>query len=421
MAAALPENELRPLVSRAWYPACGGAAWAGEATDFRKRQATEEALIRMRKHQFATFVAGAGSVLVVGLGAMPVAAAQPSSARGLVTSIGGALNGVSADSASDAWAVGSAGTSALTLHWNGTSWTRVPSPSPSSRYNALFGVSAVSGSDAWAVGAYVSNTTGHADTLILHWNGTSWSKVASPSPGHLRNYLYSVSAVSGNDAWAVGYYTKHGLTYTLILRWNGTSWTQVPSPGPSGAPVLRGVSAVSGSDPWAAGELGAATLILHWNGTSWAQAASPGPSPGPNLLFGVSAVPGSDAWAAGCASNTAGDCDTLILHWNGTSWTRQASPDPDAFDNQLSGVSAVSGADAWAAGHAGNDTLILHWNGTSWTRQASPSPSSSDNVLSGVSAVSGRDAWAAGSYRNNTTGATDTLILHWNGTSWSRW
>jgi hypothetical protein len=30
------------------------------------------------------------------------------------------------------------------------------------------------------------------------------------------------------------------------------------------------------------------------------------------------------------------------------------------------------------------------------------------------------DAWAAGSCRNNTTGATNTLILHWNGTSWSR-
>jgi hypothetical protein len=26
------------------------------------------------------------------------------------------------------------------------------------------------------VGSYVSNTTGVRDTLILHWNGTAWSK-----------------------------------------------------------------------------------------------------------------------------------------------------------------------------------------------------------------------------------------------------
>src|SRR5215467_14421256 len=115
----------------------------------------------MGKRLFATVVAGTATALAVGLGAMPVAAAQPSPARGLVTSIGGSLTGVSADSASDAWAVGSAGSSALILHWNGTSWARVPSPRPSSKYNALSGVSAVSPTDAWAVGTYVSNTTGH--------------------------------------------------------------------------------------------------------------------------------------------------------------------------------------------------------------------------------------------------------------------
>jgi hypothetical protein len=42
-------------------------------------------------------------------------------------------------------------------------------------YNALTSVSADSASDAWAVGSYVSNTTGVRDTLILHWNGTAWS------------------------------------------------------------------------------------------------------------------------------------------------------------------------------------------------------------------------------------------------------
>jgi hypothetical protein len=101
------------------------------------------------------------------------------------------------------------------------------------------------------------------------------------------------------------------------------------------------------------------------------------------------------------------------------------SPNPSSTGNFLSGVSAVSATDAWAVGYYDNssgvgDTLILHWNGTAWSKVKSPNPSSTSNVLSGVSAVSATDAWAVGDYQNNTTGADDTLILHWNGTSWSR-
>jgi hypothetical protein len=138
---------------------------------------------------------------------------------------------VSAVSASDAWAVGLAGCHTLTLHWDGTSWSRVTSPSGSGCYdpgssNELDGVSADSGSDAWATGY---NCTGAAQCppLMLHWDGTSWTKVASPHPSSLTE-PYGVSAVSGSDAWAVGAY-DHVATHTwktLILHWNGTSWTK---------------------------------------------------------------------------------------------------------------------------------------------------------------------------------------------------
>jgi hypothetical protein len=34
-----------------------------------------------------------------------------------------------------------------------------------------------------------------------------------------------VSADSATDAWAVGYYTKAS-TRTLLLHWNGTAWSK---------------------------------------------------------------------------------------------------------------------------------------------------------------------------------------------------
>jgi len=68
---------------------------------------------------------------------------------------GGSLLDVTATSARNAWAVGyqcpAPACAPLTLHWNGTAWTRVRSPNPTSspRGNWLFAVSALPGATAW--------------------------------------------------------------------------------------------------------------------------------------------------------------------------------------------------------------------------------------------------------------------------------
>lgn len=82
--------------------------------------------------------------------------------------------------------------------------------------------------NAWAVGDHGTSDGGRSGTLVLHWNGTAWSTVNSPSPGSGLNGLHGVSAVSGSDAWAVGNYSSYYEPYvsdTLILHWNGTAWT----------------------------------------------------------------------------------------------------------------------------------------------------------------------------------------------------
>src|SRR6266699_2075460 len=82
--------------------------------------------------------------------------------------------------------------------------------------------------------------------------------------------------------------------------------------------------------------------------------------------------------------------------------------------NELYGVSAVSGSNAWAVGRQNSTgvfkTLILHWNGAAWSTVKSPSPSSSDAELFVVMAVSGSDAWSVGWFWNGPTRACDTLI-----------
>jgi len=240
------------------------------------------------------------------------------------------LAGVSALSPSDAWAVGGSGHNTLVLHWNGTRWAQVASPDPSRSGNQLFAVSAASPSDVWAVG---ESGTSSPRGLMLHWNGTAWAQVPIPHPGRGTGTLTGVDALSRSDAWAVGSYdTGRGTRIsakTLVLHWNGTNWTQVTTPSPGPVPMidsLAEVSALSPSDAWAVGESTISNgntepLVLHWNGTSWAQVASPQLGHFGSSLFGVSPLSPGDAWAVGVVIN-ANNFTTLVLHWNGTSWTR---------------------------------------------------------------------------------------------------
>ncbi len=396
--------------------------------------------------------AGVGSLgLVFALGA----AASPSTPHARVTIFTGELNAVSAQSPSDAWAVGDVNlANTLILRWNGTTWAKVPSPNREGNgggNNVLSGVSAVTASDAWAVGNVFYGQPDIQKTLIERWNGTGWSLVRSPNPGpgpfSLFDALSAVSALSPSNVWAAGQYSGANAEKTLIVHWNGTSWAKVASPGPgfvNNDVQLTGLSASSPTNIWAAGyyfrfsntiDNNEKTFVLRWNGTRWARVASPNPGgtksaccqPDGSFLLGVSALSTSTAWAVGYYQTSGSSPQkTMILRWNGTTWTKVPSPNPGgANGSSLAGVSAVSPTNAWAVGSYVTKTsstlvaktLILHWNGTTWAKVASPNPPGGGS-LTAVTALSSTDAWAVGSYFAGST--QKTLILHWNGTSWTR-
>jgi hypothetical protein len=207
----------------------------------------------------------------------------------------------------------------------------VPSPNPAgSTVNNLRGVAATSPRNAWAVGYYHSGTASADKTLIEHWNGSSWTLVPSPNPGVSAhsNYLRAVAATSASNAWAVGdYFTGSGPSsadHTLIEHWNGTSWKHVPSPSPGGAftyDALYGVAATSPSNAWAVGSSvpGSVTLTEHWNGSAWAVVPSPNPggTSNQNILTGVAMTSATNVWAVGLYFSSTVDQDqTLAIHCN---------------------------------------------------------------------------------------------------------
>ena len=306
------------------------------------------------------------------------------------------------------------------------SWDLVFSPNPNG--GPIFtAAAAVPGTiELWGVGYYVFN---YWLPLIEHWDGTEWQIVASPIYQGANHYLYAVTAVAPNDAWAVGLYEPQGGgNRTLILHWDGISWSIVPSPSPATYSGLYAVAAASATDVWAVGyyftEATQRTLIEHWDGKSWSILPSPNVGTSRNLLAAVTIVPNSQAvWAVGYYYRESdGNPSTLIQRWNGKIWSVVSSPDGSTRENYLTGVSAIDPNDAWAVGNYNTPTglylpLTEHWDGSTWQIVPSPSLSASLTALVSVSSISATDVWAVGAYFNENA-ALLTLAQHWDGMSW---
>ena len=324
------------------------------------------------------------------------------------------IYGITMIAPNDVWAVGdvadAAGQRTLAEHWNGTQWSVVPTPTPPFGMNGyhLRAVAAVSTTDVWAVGGDFNY---HTTAIIEHWNGQSWSLVPSPTfvASNATGGAYELRAlavVSTTDVWAVA-------ENNVIEHWNGTQWSVVPTPAmPTLAVFFTGVTAIATNDVWAVGygegDSAFASLIEHWNGAQWSVV----PSPGVGSLggVGVAAVSTNDVWAVG----------DRIEHWNGAQWSVVPSPHTIYTSanpiNTLHSVAVVGPNDVWAVGRTETKdasgitylaTLTEQWNGTAWNRVPSPRIMYADNGLIGVAAVPSGTLWAitqAGNFLRNTNG-----------------
>jgi len=309
----------------------------------------------------------------------------------------------------------------LVEHWDGTAWTQVGVPSATTGLNAVVAPAAT---DVWAFGS---------SRVAVHWNGTSWRRVSLPVPkGSAAPEFLGAAALSRDDIWAVGDASPaHAPTQALIDHWNGSRWRYVPGP-PKNAYSLDGVAALSAHDVWAVGETGVSTatggglrtVTIHWNGKAWKRVPSPNPtrmtSASASFNDTLAAVSGTSArnvWAVGQyyvdANGTRGS-RSLVLHWNGSRWKQDPTPDPltPGHASYLSGVSAPSATGVWAVGsvnrHGAAHALAEFWNGASWRIVHTTGP-----WLVGVSALGAADAWAVG----GRDGGGD--VMHWKGSAWT--
>jgi hypothetical protein len=308
-----------------------------------------------------------------------------------------------------------------------------PSEKPAgSELNSLSGVAAISASDAVAVGDTRSSKSASTfRALIEQFDGKEWKSVNSASVTATdTTFLGGVAATGEKNVWAVGSDRKAGpetKSESLIEHFNGKEWTRVASPaGEPPAAALNGVSADSETDAWAVGEShspnpheGAIeTLIEHFNGKEWSVvpgATGPFPDARENRLVSVDALSPSNVFADGFS----GDGDPLAEHFNGKEWSVADLPVLRA-SGRLRSISASSSTDVWAVGFANGEPLAFHFNGVEWSVVATPTLPGTKPAgnLDGVLDLSPTNVWAVG-FSESEGVPHKPLIEHFNGSSWS--
>jgi hypothetical protein len=371
-------------------------------------------------------IAAAATGVAVGLAALAFSPARAGAAQAAVPATNyrtaGALSGLAAVSAGNAWAVGYAGSESarkvLLVHWNGRSWTRVTSPKIlNGTAGALSAVTVVSADDAWAVGT-VGGGLGHA--LILHWNGKAWSQATGvPAIG---GALYGVTATA-TSAWAVGVNLGQTVVAPLLLHWNGKAWSRASiklNPASQSESILAGVAVTAAKTAWAVGYTSQGipnSMLVRWNGKTWSTGTSFPVSGIQRSLEGVATGPRGTAFAVGNGETGPfggpGISVPLSMRWNGKSWLKTTVSVPK--NSGLNSVTFAPGGTAWATGYhytsaSATSALIARWNGKTWARVKVPGGSYD---LAGLGFAAAGNGWAVGAR------GADTLILHWNGHSWS--
>jgi hypothetical protein len=338
------------------------------------------------------------------------------------------LQAASASSPTDIWAVGQS-----TIHFDGTKWTAFPAPKiKGDNTGYLAGVVDISPTLAWAAGT-VNVGEANPGQVIEQWDGTRWNEVSGPHLGSGEQpSVFAMASTSANDIWAIGsLLLDEEELFFLFEHWDGSAWTATSLL--SGDAFLFGASADATNDAWAVGFNGpendsSRTLAMHFDGTNWKQVAAPSVGSGANQLNGVLALAPNDVWAVGFSTPVPPPKEaatlTLIEHFDGSSWKVVPSPNvgPNSIyqSNRLFGLTANSSTDIWAFGSvfaadgSGHQaTLLLHWDGTTWTIAPSPDPSRggflSDLLFAGVTPSPG-NVWIFGT--EDEAPHSGTLAIH---------
>jgi hypothetical protein len=255
-------------------------------------------------------------------------------------------------------------------------------------------------------------------------NLPAWGQVPSPNSGfHPYNSLNDVEIISASDVWAAGGWgDKQGAPYNLtpmLQHWDGNAWTLTDLPDALPLSELFGVDASAPNNVWATGYwyLGG-SVVLRYDGTTWTAQTPPIGDYDDFELVDVAVLAPDDVWVTGLGTVEYTESAILLFHWNGTSWNELSitSPTYSTF-TEVKGIEAISPTNIWVAGNGGSLnnylTHLYHYNGTTWQAITNTPLAQFERIHDITSAPTG-EIWIAGISPNDEKG-----IAYFDGSTWS--
>jgi hypothetical protein len=295
---------------------------------------------------------------------------------------------------------------------------------------AMYDVSCASTTMCVAVG-YRTPTDARVPSAF-HWNGTSWSQRAVPSPvGAQQVTLTGVACVTASNCEAVGFWQPDFFSSEMFaVHWNGSSWSLQTMPDIAGSSTLSAISCSSASHCTAVGWKAPAglerALVERWNGTTWSGQSLP-QLPDKAHLVGVSCPTDTACTAVGSIEGAPG---RIALQWGGRSWSKNSTPIPAGTGvkfAELHNVTCTNATHCTAVGQYSIystccsytvHNLIEKWNGTAWKVQTS-APGGSDFQLFDIACTTGTACTAVGDFFSQTEPVATPTAYRWDGTHWT--
>jgi hypothetical protein len=224
-----------------------------------------------------------------------------------VKSFAAGISGISVVTANNVWVFGfgaSPGLPALGVwHWNGRSWSHVS--------KTLQGGSALAWNNVWAYGG----------TSVDHWNGSKWTSTSVKGllPAALKTHLNDpavtgILALSASSVYAVGNGNLEDEGGpTVVLHYNGHKWSKVAS-GQFGLGAGQQLSTDGSGGLWLPmpGVDGQSSFVVHYSAGKLTKATLP--IAATNISVGaIARIPGTADQLAGGFSHAKGNGGSDIV------------------------------------------------------------------------------------------------------------
>ena len=337
--------------------------------------------------------AGAAGLLVIGAatagGAMAAtgpAAAHPSwkVVKSLRTGNDGQFTAVVATGKTTGWAFAGTDFNAApaAYQYSGSSWRKVSFPG--NKDQQVVTAAATSPSDVWAFEQGFG-----AASRVLKYNGHSWSTVRTFS-----NEIAGATVLAGNDVWVYGEEAIPGIQPALgVWHYNGSSWRQVSK-------SIQGGSALSATNAWGFNGVD----VEHWNGAKWTATSVKSLLPAKNPhglndpgVAGILALSNRNVYALGSGGAEDEGGPLVVLHYNGSKWTRLAEGQFGNGPNPEFSYDGNGGLWLPMLGASGGTTYLVHYSAGKLTKAALP-VAAAKITISAISRVPGSPDQIAGGF-----------------------